>query len=127
MYIFQYSIVLFLILTAFTLFQTSAFSKKTKRGERAFSRQNGIKRACLRTDMVVGVEDRTPVFHVERLGHTADLCMLMIEHLFFNIVTKKQCVLMHVEINMTGKSDARHIFGVCDVLSVWRNQKKYLI
>ena len=39
-----------------------------------------------------GVEDQSLMFCVEGPSHTADLRMLRIDHLFFNIVTQKQCI-----------------------------------
>ncbi len=65
------------------------------------------------------------MFPVQGLGHTTDLRMLTIDHLFFNIVTGKQCVRtkMHVGIDTIRNSDVGCIFGAYDVLSVWWNKK----
>ena len=51
--------------------------------------------------------------------------MLTIGHLLFNIVMTKQCVQRKICVGIvtTRDYDARHAFGVCNVLLVWQNQK----
>ncbi len=81
-------------------------------------------RACISTDVVVRVEGQTTLFCVEQPGHTTDLCMLTID-CFLNIVTRKQYVQtkMRVGIVPTQNSAARRVFGACNMLLVWKNQK----